>query len=174
MMLPSAAPMIMTYADIADTAARKDERIVSPFVLAAGYTAVWLGFAVARGAGADRVDAGHVARQQHGVRRAASSRAPSSSARATISSRRSSTPASRTASSRFRSSSPTGRRPRRGVFRLGLTAGALLPRLLLGDDAGDVRGRGHERDLDGGARHGHDDRKDLAATRGLRMRSASC
>src|SRR6202008_4638747 len=46
MMLPSAAPMIMTYAGIADTAARKKERIVSPFVLVAGYTAVWLVFAV--------------------------------------------------------------------------------------------------------------------------------
>ena len=30
-----------------DTAARKGERIVSPFVLAAGYTLVWLGFAAA-------------------------------------------------------------------------------------------------------------------------------
>jgi predicted metal-binding membrane protein len=47
MMLPSAAPMIMTYAEIADTAARKGERIVSPFVLAAGYLLVWLGFAAA-------------------------------------------------------------------------------------------------------------------------------
>jgi predicted metal-binding membrane protein len=47
MMLPSAAPMILTYAEIADTAARKGERIVSPFVLAAGYTLVWLGFAAA-------------------------------------------------------------------------------------------------------------------------------
>ena len=46
MMLPSAAPMILTYAEIADTAARKGERIVSPFVLAAGYTLMWLGFAV--------------------------------------------------------------------------------------------------------------------------------
>src|SRR5262245_61781925 len=46
MMLPSAAPMIFTYAEIADTAAGKGERIVSPFVLAAGYTAVWFGFAV--------------------------------------------------------------------------------------------------------------------------------
>lgn len=45
MMLPSAAPMIYTYAEIADTAAKKGERIVSPFVLTAGYTAVWLGFA---------------------------------------------------------------------------------------------------------------------------------
>ena len=46
MMLPSAAPMILTYAQIADTAARKGERIVSPFVLAAGYILVWLGFAI--------------------------------------------------------------------------------------------------------------------------------
>jgi predicted metal-binding membrane protein len=45
MMLPSAAPMIMTYAEIADTAARKGERIVSPLTIAGGYTAVWLGFA---------------------------------------------------------------------------------------------------------------------------------
>jgi predicted metal-binding membrane protein len=46
MMLPSAVPMILTYAQIADTAARKGEHIVSPFVLAAGYVLVWLGFAV--------------------------------------------------------------------------------------------------------------------------------
>lgn len=47
MMLPSAAPMIFTYAEIADTAARKGEHVVSPFVLAAGYLSVWLGFAAA-------------------------------------------------------------------------------------------------------------------------------
>ena len=47
MMLPSAGPMIFTYAEIADTAARKGERIVSPFVIAAGYTVIWLGFAAA-------------------------------------------------------------------------------------------------------------------------------
>jgi predicted metal-binding membrane protein len=46
MMLPSAAPMIFTYAEIADTAARKGERVVSPFLLAAGYSAIWLGFSV--------------------------------------------------------------------------------------------------------------------------------
>jgi len=45
MMLPSAAPMILTYTEIADTAARKGEPIVSPFAIAAGYSAVWLGFA---------------------------------------------------------------------------------------------------------------------------------
>lgn len=46
MMLPSAGPMILTYAQIADTAARMGERVVSPLVLAAGYLAVWLGFAL--------------------------------------------------------------------------------------------------------------------------------
>ena len=46
MMLPSAAPMIMTYAGIADTAAQKKENIVSPFALAAGYAFVWLIFSV--------------------------------------------------------------------------------------------------------------------------------
>ena len=46
MMLPSAAPMILTYAEIADTAARKAERIVSPFVLTAGYVTVWFGFSI--------------------------------------------------------------------------------------------------------------------------------
>ncbi len=47
MMLPSAGPMILTYAEIAETAARKGDKIVSPFVIAAGYTVVWLGFAAA-------------------------------------------------------------------------------------------------------------------------------
>jgi predicted metal-binding membrane protein len=47
MMLPSAVPMILTYAEIAETAARKGEQIVSPFTLVAGYSAVWLGFSVA-------------------------------------------------------------------------------------------------------------------------------
>jgi predicted metal-binding membrane protein len=45
MMLPSAAPMILTYAEIADTAARKGQHVVSPFVLAGGYTTIWFGFA---------------------------------------------------------------------------------------------------------------------------------
>lgn len=46
MMLPSAAPMILTYAEIADTAARKGELVVSPFALAFGYAAVWIAFAL--------------------------------------------------------------------------------------------------------------------------------
>lgn len=45
MMLPSAAPMILTYTEIAETAARKGERIISPLLIAAGYAAVWLAFA---------------------------------------------------------------------------------------------------------------------------------
>jgi predicted metal-binding membrane protein len=49
MMLPTAGPMIVTYAEIADTATRQGEPAVSPLVLSAGYTAVWLGFAVIAG-----------------------------------------------------------------------------------------------------------------------------
>jgi len=47
MMIPSAAPMIMTYADIAETAWRKGERVASPLVLTGGYVSVWIAFAVA-------------------------------------------------------------------------------------------------------------------------------
>jgi predicted metal-binding membrane protein len=51
MMLPGAAPMLLTYAEIAETAAVKGAATVSPFVLAAGYLAVWAAFAfVASGA----------------------------------------------------------------------------------------------------------------------------
>jgi predicted metal-binding membrane protein len=46
MMLPSAAPMILTYAEIAETAARKGEKIVTPFVIVAGYAGVWLAFSL--------------------------------------------------------------------------------------------------------------------------------
>jgi predicted metal-binding membrane protein len=47
MMLPTAGPMVLTYAEIADTAAKKGQPVVSPLVLTAGYVAVWLGFALA-------------------------------------------------------------------------------------------------------------------------------
>ena len=47
MMLPTAGAMIVTYAEIAETAADKHEAAVSPLVLTAGYAAVWLGFAIA-------------------------------------------------------------------------------------------------------------------------------
>jgi predicted metal-binding membrane protein len=45
MMLPTAAPMALAYADIAETAAAKHEPVVSPLVLTAGFVTVWLGFA---------------------------------------------------------------------------------------------------------------------------------
>lgn len=41
-MLPSAAPMIRTYCEIADTARIKGEPVVHPLVLVAGYLTVWL------------------------------------------------------------------------------------------------------------------------------------
>lgn len=47
MMLPSAAPMILTYAEIADTALAKGEPVVSPVVLAGGYAAVWIAVSLA-------------------------------------------------------------------------------------------------------------------------------
>jgi predicted metal-binding membrane protein len=47
MMLPTAGPMVLTYAEIAETAEAKRERIVSPLVVTAGYVSVWLGFALA-------------------------------------------------------------------------------------------------------------------------------
>jgi predicted metal-binding membrane protein len=50
MMLPTAGPMVLTYAEIADTAWRKGERVVSPLVLVAGYLAVWLVFATSASA----------------------------------------------------------------------------------------------------------------------------
>ena len=46
MMLPGAAPMLLTYAEIAETAAVKGAATVSPLVLAAGYLAVWIAFAL--------------------------------------------------------------------------------------------------------------------------------
>lgn len=41
-MLPSAAPMIRTYCEIADTAEAKGEAVVHPLVLVAGYLSVWM------------------------------------------------------------------------------------------------------------------------------------
>jgi predicted metal-binding membrane protein len=46
MMLPTAAPMIVTYAELAETAAAKGEPAASPLVLTAGYVTVWLGAAL--------------------------------------------------------------------------------------------------------------------------------
>ncbi len=46
MMLPTAAPMITTYAEIAETARARKIDVVSPLVLIAGYMSVWASFAV--------------------------------------------------------------------------------------------------------------------------------
>jgi predicted metal-binding membrane protein len=46
MMLPTAGPMIVAFAEIAETAARKRERVASPLILAGGYMVVWFGFAL--------------------------------------------------------------------------------------------------------------------------------
>ena len=45
MMLPTAGPMILTYAELADTAIQKNKPVVTPIVLAAGYLAIWDTFA---------------------------------------------------------------------------------------------------------------------------------
>ena len=45
MMLPSAGPMILTYAELAETAARKGEPAAAPLALILGYLAVWLAVA---------------------------------------------------------------------------------------------------------------------------------
>lgn len=47
MMLPTALPMVTTYADIAGTAAAKGEPVVPATALIAGFSAVWLTFALA-------------------------------------------------------------------------------------------------------------------------------
>jgi predicted metal-binding membrane protein len=46
MMLPTAAPMIMSAAGVADAAARRHESAASPLAVMAGYVAVWSAFAV--------------------------------------------------------------------------------------------------------------------------------
>lgn len=46
MMLPTAAPMVTTYADLTETATAKGEPAASPLVLIAGYIAAWLGAAI--------------------------------------------------------------------------------------------------------------------------------
>jgi predicted metal-binding membrane protein len=50
MMTPTAGPMVLTYAEIAETAAAKGDKVVSPAILLAGYAAVWVAFAFAASA----------------------------------------------------------------------------------------------------------------------------
>ena len=61
MMLPSAAPMVSTYMDIADAARHKAIAVAHPAVLASGYLAVWLSFAVPAGLLQAQVDLSRVA-----------------------------------------------------------------------------------------------------------------
>ena len=60
MMLPSAAPMVSTYMDIAEAARHKAIAVARPLVLAGGYLAVWLSFAVAAGLVQAQVDLSRV------------------------------------------------------------------------------------------------------------------
>ena len=46
MMLPTAAPMLRTYADIADAAAQKADTVIPIVILASGYLLVWVLFSV--------------------------------------------------------------------------------------------------------------------------------
>ncbi|MBZ0215447.1 MAG: DUF2182 domain-containing protein [Fimbriimonadaceae bacterium] len=46
MMLPTAAPMVTTYCEIADTATRNGKTVSSVLYLMAGYGIVWMGFSV--------------------------------------------------------------------------------------------------------------------------------
>jgi hypothetical protein len=130
MMLPSAAPMILTYTEIADTAARKRERIVSPFVLFSEPASVRHNFCLCRHLSI--LDA--QARMSHAV------------------------PAS---VSGFLHE--LGHYARRSI-QARSQARPLLCRLLLGDDAFDVRCRSDEYRLDGRDRHRHDAREDAYGT----------
>ena len=174
MMLPSAAPMILTYAEIADTAARKGERVVSPFVLAAGYMVVWLGFAVAATVAQLALRAPRCCSMPAWPRPADCSRARSSSRAGVYQF----SALKHACLKQCQRAVPVLLRQlgdhaaRRVPARR--QAGALLPRLLLGDDAGDVRGRRDERDLDGGARHRDDDREDRHRQAASPMPSAWC
>ena len=163
MMLPSAAPMILTYTEIADTAARKREQIVSPFVLAAGYAVVWFGFSVFAALG------------QMGLTKAALIDRGMASASPLLSGAIFVFAGIYQFSALKHACLTQCRHPfpvfftnwattPAGVFKLGTQARSLLRRLLLGDDAFDVRCRLDEYRLDGRDRHRHDAREDVYGT----------
>ena len=155
MMLPSAAPMILTYAEIAETAARKGERIVSPLVIAAGYASVWLVFSLLATV------------MQIVLTRAALLDTSFTSASGILAGaifigcRRLSILRAQTCLSHALPESvpvlfhQLGHDARRRIPPRD-KAGALLSWVLLGDDAGDVCGRGNECGLDGRACCGDD------------------
>ena len=155
MMLPSAGPMILTYAEIADTAARRAQTAVSPLVLAAGYCVVWLGFAAA------------ATLAQGGLTRLALLD-PAMASTSTLFSGAIFIGAGLYQFSALKHACVTRCQNPFPFFFAQLDDGAaiglpdriasgdVLPRLLLGDDAGDVRGRPDERVLDGRAWYHHD------------------
>ena len=107
MMLPTAGPMILTYADIAETAAQKGEPAASPLVLTAGYVVVWL--AAAAALAALQILFARLSLLDPAMASASPLFSGARSSRpVSISSPRSSTPASPNASARSRSFSPTG------------------------------------------------------------------
>ena len=151
MMLPTAGPMILTYAEIAETAARKGEPAASPLWLIAGYVGVWLGVAALLAAlqlGLARLsllDPAMASVEPAVLRRRLHRRRPVPVLR----------PEARLRDA-VSAAVPVLLRQldRAGARRVParLAPGPLLSRLLLGDDAADVRRRGDERGLDGGAR----------------------
>ena len=110
MMLPSTAPMILTYAEIAETAARKGDKIVSPLVIAAGYASRVASVFACGICNADFSYARRAARREFGIDQRVFSAPQFSLVPASINSRRSSTHASRAVSIRSRSFSQTGQR----------------------------------------------------------------
>ena len=146
MMLPSAAPMIRTYCEIADTARAKGEAAVHPLILVAGYLAVWIG-ASAVFAGVSLV----VQSRTGGARRRLRGRCRTRHCRAL--------PVQRTQAGLPEEMPQPVRHPVLALEQPTVAhlpawhgAGRLVPRLLLGADARDVRGRHHEHILDGADR----------------------
>ena len=151
MMLPSAAPMIRTYCEIADTARSKGEPVVHPLVLVAGYL---VGLACG---GARRLPALTLSLQAvagGGAARSACRRRRRCRAR-----RCRALPVQRPEGSLPREMPQPVRDPVLALERAAgrhlparRRAGRLVPRLLLGADAGDVRRRRDEHLLDGADR----------------------
>jgi hypothetical protein len=141
MMLPSAAPLIRIYCELVDTALAKGEPAVHPLVLLAGYLSVWLAASLAFAAATIAAQAGAGLQPLEPLAGAAGRR--------------------NLAVHRVQGSLPQKmpepvRDPVRALdgcagrhIPARCRAGRCLPRLLLGADAGDVRGRYDERLLDG-------------------------
>ncbi len=163
-MLPTAAPMVTTYADLTEAAAAKGEPTVSAFVLSAGYLAVWLGAAVLLTALQGMLLRLDMLDVQIGFANpfiagalflAAGAYQFSSAKRACLTHCQH--------PFRFFFANWTSSSSRRISHRR--SSGALLPWMLLGDDAFDVRGRRNECRVDGHPRNrdGHRETRCLNA-----------